>query len=325
MELTHSSAATFALLLFLYALFRIAFRRPRAHSRNNTLPPEAGGALPLIGHLHKLGATKPTHLTLAKMADAYGPIFTLRLGMNTALVVSSWEIARECFTTNDTIFASRPKGLASELLGYNYTVLSISPYGPYWRRVRKIATLELLTNHRLHQLQHIRISEVRSSIKKLYELNKRSGGRVRVEMRAWFGDVSLNTIFRMVVGKRFSTVFEGSGAEQYREAFRDLSELFGAFVPSDSFPFLSWLDLGGYKKAMNKTAKVVDQMVTKWIKEHREKKKSPGEGGVETKEQDFMDVMLSTVDDQEFCGFDADMVTKATCLVSNCIQNSFLT
>ncbi|XP_023535448.1 cytochrome P450 CYP82D47-like [Cucurbita pepo subsp. pepo] len=315
MELTHSSAATFALLLFLYALFRIAFRRPRAHSRNNTLPPEAGGALPLIGHLHKLGATKPTHLTLAKMADAYGPIFTLRLGMNTALVVSSWEIARECFTTNDTIFASRPKGLASELLGYNYTVLSISPYGPYWRRVRKIATLELLTNHRLHQLQHIRISEVRSSIKKLYELNKRSGGRVRVEMRAWFGDVSLNTIFRMVVGKRFSTVFEGSGAEQYREAFRDLSELFGAFVPSDSFPFLSWLDLGGYKKAMNKTAKVVDQMVTKWIKEHREKKKSPGEGGVETKEQDFMDVMLSTVDDQEFCGFDADMVTKATCLM----------
>ncbi|XP_022935743.1 cytochrome P450 CYP82D47-like [Cucurbita moschata] len=314
MELTHVLPAIFALLLFLYALFAITSRRSSAHRTNKRLPPEAGGRLPVIGHLHKLSATEPTHITLAKMADAYGPIFTLRLGMNTALVVSSWEIARECFTTNDSIFASRSKAVASELLGYNYTVLSLSPYGPYWRHVRKIATLELLTNHRLHQLQHIRISEVRSSIKKLYELNKGSGGKVRVEMRTWFGDATLNTIFRMVMGKRFSTVFEGSGGEQYRQALRDLLELLGAFVPSDSFPFLSWLDLGGYKKAMNKTAKVLDQMLSKWIKEHREKTKTSGERG-ETEEQDFMDLMLSAVhDDGGLCGFDADTVTKATCL-----------
>ncbi|XP_022976390.1 cytochrome P450 CYP82D47-like [Cucurbita maxima] len=319
MELTHILPATFALLLFLYALFRISSRRSAAHRTNKTLPPEAAGRLPVIGHLHKLSATEPTHITLAKMADAYGPIFTLRLGMNTALIVSSWEIARECFTTNDTIFASRPKGLASELLGYNYTVLSLSPYGPYWRHVRKIATHELLANQRLEQLQHIRMSEVRSSIKTLYELcgdsrNKGSGGKVRVEMRTWFGDVSLNTILRMVVGKRLSFVFEGSGAEQYREAFRDVFELFGAFVPSDSFPFLSWLDLGGYKKAMNKTAKVLDQMLTKWIQEHREKTKNWGECGVETKEQDFMDVMLSPVSNHGGLGdFDVDTVTKATC------------
>ncbi|XP_023535445.1 cytochrome P450 CYP82D47-like [Cucurbita pepo subsp. pepo] len=314
MELTHIIPATFALLLFLYALLRITSRRSAAHRTNKRLPPEAAGRLPVIGHLHKLSATEPTHITLAKMADAYGPIFTLKLGMNTVLVVSSWEIARECFTTNDTIFASRSKGLASELLGYNYTLLSVTPYGPYWRHVRKIATHELLANQRLEQLQHIRMSEVRSSIKKLYELNKGSGGKVRVEMGTWFGDVSLNTILRMVVGKRLSSVLEGSGAEQYKEASRDVFELFGAFVPSDSFPFLSWLDLGGYKKAMNKTAKVLDQMLTKWIEEHREKNKNLGEGGVETEEQDFMDVMLSAVSDQGgLGGFDADTVTKATC------------
>ncbi|XP_022935741.1 cytochrome P450 CYP82D47-like [Cucurbita moschata] len=319
MELTHILPATFALLLFLYALFAITSRRSAAHRTNNTLPPEPPGRLPLIGHLHKLSATEPTHITLAKMADAYGPIFTLRLGVNTALVVSSWEIARECFTTNDTIFASRPKGLAPELLGYNSAMMAISPYGPYWRHVRKLATLELLTNHRLEQLQHIRISEVQSSIKKLYELcadstSKGSGGKVRVEMRKWFGDLSLNTIFRMMVGKQFSTDLEGSGGEQYRGALRDVFELFGAFVPSDSFPCLSWLDLGGYKKAMNKTAKVLDQMLTKWIKEHREKTKTSGERG-ETGEQDFMDVMLSAVhDDGGLCGYDADTVTKATCL-----------
>ncbi|XP_023516810.1 cytochrome P450 CYP82D47-like [Cucurbita pepo subsp. pepo] len=316
MELTHILAANFALLLFLYALFHIAWTSI-THRTNKRLPPEAGGALPVIGHLHKLSTTEPTHKTLAKMADAYGPIFTIRLGMSRALIVSNWEIVRECFTTNDRIFASRSKTLASKLLAYNYAAVGVSSYGPYWRHVRKITTLKLLTNHRLEQLQHIRISEVQSSIKKLHELcaDKGSNGKVLVEMKTWFGDLTLNTIFKMVVGKRFSTDFEGSDAAQCREALRDFLELFGVFVPSDSFPFLSWLDVGGYKKAMKRTAKVLDEMLAKWVEEHREKKKNLGEGGVITMEHDFMDGMLSTINGAgELAGFDVDTVTKATCL-----------
>ena len=53
-----------------------------------------------------------THITLAKMADAYGPMFTFRFGMKRALIVSNWDIAKEIFTTNDRIFASRPKLVA---------------------------------------------------------------------------------------------------------------------------------------------------------------------------------------------------------------------
>ena len=144
-----------------------------------------------------------------------------------------------------------------------------------------------------------------------------SNGKVLVEMKTWFGDLTLNTIFKMVVGKRFSTDFEGSDAAQCREALRDFLELFGVFVPSDSFPFLSWLDVGGYKKAMKRTAKVLDEMLAKWVEEHREKKKNLGEGGVITMEHDFMDGMLSTINDAgELVGFDVDTVTKATCLVS---------
>ena len=90
------------------------------------------------------------------MADKYGPIFTIWLGVHRTLVVSSWEIAKECFTTNDKAFANRPKALALELLGYNYAMFGFSPYGPYWRQVRKMAMLEVLSNHRLEMLKHIR-------------------------------------------------------------------------------------------------------------------------------------------------------------------------
>nr|XP_023899749.1 uncharacterized protein LOC112011612 [Quercus suber] len=63
------------------------------------------------------------------MADKYGPIFTIWLGVHRTLVASSWEIAKECFTTNDKVFANRPKGVALEVLGYNYAMIGFSPYG----------------------------------------------------------------------------------------------------------------------------------------------------------------------------------------------------
>ncbi|RVW58377.1 Cytochrome P450 82A2 [Vitis vinifera] len=55
----------------------------------------------LIGHLHLLGANKLLHQKLGDMADKYGPIFCIHLGFRKALVVSRWEVAKECYTTND--------------------------------------------------------------------------------------------------------------------------------------------------------------------------------------------------------------------------------
>ncbi|RVW61305.1 Cytochrome P450 82A1 [Vitis vinifera] len=61
----------------------------------------------LIGHLHLLGANKLLHQKLGDMADKYGPIFCIHLGFSKALVVSRWEVAKECYTTNDKREAMR--------------------------------------------------------------------------------------------------------------------------------------------------------------------------------------------------------------------------
>lgn len=168
-------------------------------------PPEAGGAWPVIGHLHLLAGSEPPHITLGRMADEYGPIFTIRMGVHKALVISSWETAKEFLTTNDKVFANRPKGIAAEILTYNYAMIAFSPYGGYWRQVRKIATLELLSNHRLEMLSHVRASEVTTAVKEIYELWAKNYNNigVEVEMKKWFGDIMLNVMFRLVVGKRY--------------------------------------------------------------------------------------------------------------------------
>ncbi|KAK4274735.1 hypothetical protein QN277_017918 [Acacia crassicarpa] len=310
------------LLIFVYALFSISRSRENKNTPRKP-PPEAGGAWPVLGHLHLLGGPEPPHITLGNMADKYGPIFTVRLGVHQTLIVNSWEIAKECFTVNDRAFASRPKLVAFEVMGYNFGMIGFSPYGAHWRQVRKIATLEVLSNHRLEMLKHVRESEVRSAMKEIYdrwlELNNINNGQnieeakpLSCEMKNWFGEITSNVVFRMVVGKRFA---ETQGKDATQKTLRDWSDLIFSFVISDALPYLRWLDLGGQERAMRKTAKDLDQFIQFWLDEHRHSRDDAGSGEAKPKHSDFMDVLVSSVDEAEMIdGHDADSMIKATSL-----------
>lgn len=122
------------------------------------VPPEAAGAWSFIGHLPLLGGPQPPHITLGDIANKYGPLFTIKLGVHPTLVVSSWDMAKECLTAHDIAFADRPKVLGLEIMGYNNAMFGSSPYGPYWRHVRKMTMLHLLSNHQLELLKQVRES-----------------------------------------------------------------------------------------------------------------------------------------------------------------------
>ncbi|KAL5777889.1 hypothetical protein ACOSP7_010815 [Xanthoceras sorbifolium] len=306
---TVAVTAISAIVIFLFSLFLISTRMLRNKSKKRSAP-EVGGAWPVVGHLHLLGGPEPPHRVLGDMADKYGPIFTIKMGVHRVLVVSNWEIAKECFTTNDKVFANRPKTVAMELLGYNFSMIGFSPYGPYWRQVRKIATLELLSNHRLEKLKHVRESETKTSVKELYERwskNKsNSSNKVLMEMKRWFGDVTVNVILKLVVGKRCS---KGDG---WKDELITFFEWSGKFLVSDALPFLRWLDIGGDEKSMKKTSKELDIVVQGWLEEHKKKRAS----GEVNEDEDFMDVMLTILQDEAnlFPGRDVDTINKATCL-----------
>lgn len=123
MELiTHFTAVVGLLLL---ALLYVSWRKRNiTGAGGRTLPPEAGRAWPFIGHLHQLQAPLPLVRTWGSLADKYGPIFTVRLGTPRAVVVSSWEAVRDCFATNDKIFAARPD-LSAGTLQFNSIPLAL--------------------------------------------------------------------------------------------------------------------------------------------------------------------------------------------------------
>ncbi|XVE94802.1 hypothetical protein REPUB_Repub02eG0040900 [Reevesia pubescens] len=311
--LNSNIVGVFAILLSCFLLIRWSRK-----SLKGQIPPEAAGRWPLIGHLHVLAGSQLPYIALGNLANKYGPIFTIRIGLHPAVVVSSSELAKEIFTTYDVAVSSRPKLTVGNYLGHNYANFGFCPYGSYWREMRKITASELLSNRRLELLKHVRASEVEISIKELYKLWTKKlveSSHILVEMKQWFGDLNLNVILRMVAGKRYFGAGVASDEKEIRrcrKAMREFFHLAGLFVVRDAIPFLGWLDLGGHEKAMKKTAKELDSIMEEWLEEHRRKKESVGE--VAKGEQDFIDVMLSVLDGIDLSGYDVNTVTKATAL-----------
>ncbi|XP_042511735.1 cytochrome P450 CYP82H23-like [Macadamia integrifolia] len=161
------------------------------------------------------------------MADKYGPAFMLQLGVHRTLVVSSWELIKDCFTTNDLVFATRPRSTIGKHLGYNYAFFRFTPHGPYWRELRKIATLELLSKTRLEMLKHVRINEVNTCIKQLYSLwAKGDNGPIKMEMNQWFNHLVFNVITNMIARKRYFGIGNDGEDEIKARRFRKVIERF---------------------------------------------------------------------------------------------------
>ncbi|KAJ9166158.1 hypothetical protein P3X46_020944 [Hevea brasiliensis] len=305
---TIAAAGVFVLLILPYYLLR----KWKSRASKGILAPQPRGAWPLTGHLSLLSGSHPPHVTLGALADKYGPVFTIRVGVHPVLVVSSSDVAKELFTgANDVIVTFRPALVAAELMGYNYGLFPFTPGGPYWSETRKISTFELLSNSRLELLKHIRIQEVETSIK---ELHKAWEDKKVVDMKQWFSDLNLNVLLRMIIGKKYfggGAVGDEKEGRRFQEGMTILFHYLGTLVLRDAVPFLGWMDVGGHEKVMKKTAKELDDALEKWLQEHKRNRylgeKSKGD-------QDFMDVMLSFLDGKSLEGYDADTINKATSL-----------
>lgn len=312
---------SFALGLLLLALpfFYISWKQLSSRSSSKKLEaPQPAGKLPVIGHLHQLaGSTQPTFRLLADLADRHGPVFTLFLGANRAVVISSWELAKECFTGNDKVVASRPRTAFGRYLGYNNAIFGMAPYGPYWREVRKIVTLELLSSRQVELLKHIRTTEVDLSIKNLYKQWTSSSSKlpIMVDMKQWFGDLTFNIITTNLAGKRYfgdDVIEDEQEARKYRELIEKFFYLSGLFLISDAIPWLEWLDFGGHIKAMKEVANDIDLLMSSWLEEHRQcQGVNPG-----LPSKDFIDIMLSKLQKLALEGYDLGIVVKSTLLVS---------
>ena len=71
--------------------------------------------------------------------------------------------------THDLALSSRPKIFSAKHLLYNCTDVAFSPYGAYWRHIRKICILELLSAKRVQSYSFVREEEVARLVSRVAE------------------------------------------------------------------------------------------------------------------------------------------------------------
>ncbi|XVF11662.1 hypothetical protein REPUB_Repub08aG0046400 [Reevesia pubescens] len=233
-----------------------------AKGKKLNLPPSPP-KLPIIGNIHQLG--KLPHRSLRDLSRKYGSLLLLQLGYNPTLVVSSAEMVREIFKNHDIVFSNRPRTTAANILLYGCRDVGFAPYGEYWRQLRKIFVLELLSHRRVHSFQFARDEVVEVLINKIRQASVK---REAINLTEMLMGVSHNLVSRCVLGGKSDE--KDRHHSKFGELSRRVMVLFMSFCVGDMFPYLRWLDvLTGYIPNLKAVSGQLDTFFDHIIEEHR--------------------------------------------------------
>nr|XP_043636760.1 cytochrome P450 Tp4149-like [Erigeron canadensis] len=242
------------------------------------LPPSPR-KLPIIGNLHQISSHP--HRSLHAISQKHGPIMLLHLGSVPTLVASSSEAAQEILKTQDLSFCSRPKFTIPGIITYGCRDITMSPYGEYWRQLKSIAVLHLLSNSRVKSFEKVREKEISRTI----DILEKSCGSL-VDLSALLLSLSNNIICTVVMGR----TYDGSKLVNLLNEFLDLLIVFsvGSLVP-----WLGWMDrVTGVVGRAEKHAKEFDEFLEGLIEDHVNKKRSGGHQSSDDQEECLIGILL---------------------------------
>ncbi|KAG5007193.1 hypothetical protein AAZX31_09G129700 [Glycine max] len=273
------------------------------NSSNTAIPkkttPPSPPKLPIIGNLHQLGTL--THRTLQSLAQTYGPLMLLHFGKMPVLVVSTAEAAREVMKTHDLVFSNRPHRKMFDILLYGSKDVASSPYGNYWRQIRSICVLHLLSAKKVQSFGAVREEEISIMMEKIRQC---CSSLMPVNLSDLFSTLSNDIVCRVALGRRYS----GEGGSNLREPMNEMMELLGSSVIGDFIPWLEWLGrVNGICGRAERVFKQLDEFFDEVVDEHVNKRDHDDDVDGEA-QNDFVDILLS-IQRTNAVGFEIDRTT----------------
>ncbi|XP_065878236.1 cytochrome P450 736A117-like [Euphorbia lathyris] len=275
-----SSYFPITIISFFFALsFLLFLLKCSSFSSNKSGLPPSPPTFPIIGNFHQLGLYP--HRSLQKLAEIYGPIMLLHLGSLPALIISSADMAREIMKTHDIIFSDRPKSKVLKIVAYGQKDIAVAPYGEYWRQMKSIAVLHLLSNRRVQSYRDVREEEINSMIDHI-----KCSSSLPVNLSEIFANTTNDIVCRIALGRKYG---EDGRGRSFKDLLREGGEVSGVFDVGDFIPWLGWVSSakGLYAKA-EKVAKKMDEFLDKVVDEHLAKDNWKDD----SKNKDFVDVLL---------------------------------
>ncbi|KAL5209810.1 hypothetical protein ABZP36_005433 [Zizania latifolia] len=210
------------------------------------LPPGPWPRKPLIGDLLELGKGDQQHRSLARLAERYGPVMSLRLGTVLTVVVSTPDAMREIFHKNRDNLAGRPIADAFNAKGHSAnSLLGLEHPDAKWRSIRRFSTMELLAPRRLAALQSLCLDKVQSLARGVSE---RAARGEPVHVRHMVLDMALSLMLSAI----YSVDMDPESTAVFRAVVEEAMLLIGTSNLSDLFPAVSALDLQGVRRRVAK-------------------------------------------------------------------------
>ncbi|KNA16972.1 hypothetical protein SOVF_084470 [Spinacia oleracea] len=272
-------------LSFLIFIYKWLFRTNATTKNKPPSPPK----LPVFGNLHQLG--RLPHHSLRALSQQYGDLMLLHIGSKPTIVASSSDMAREIMKTRDVIFANRPNLKVARRVLYDGKDLAFASYGEYWRQMKSICVLHVLSSKKVRSFRQVREEEAAVMVDKIRRFRQSSE---EVNLSEIIASLTKDVICRAAFGRKYTGE---EGCANIRELLNDFSEALGAFCMQDFVPWLGWIDrLTGVDRKANKVANALDGFIEKIVQEHVERLNlqtdSTDEADKEEKLQDFVDILL---------------------------------
>ncbi|CAA3031302.1 premnaspirodiene oxygenase-like [Olea europaea var. sylvestris] len=276
-------------LLFISFIFLLVkgWKKSNSLNKNIRLPPSPW-KLPLVGNLHHLVGGLPHH-SLRKLTAKYGPFIHLQLGEVSTIVISSRQIANNVLKVHDPACAGRPESIGMKIMWYNYTDIAFSPYNDYWRQMRKVCILELLSTKNVRSFGSIRVEEASRLIK---SIQSRSGGPINLTEKIFSFNSSMTcrAAFGQVLRDKDTLII----------LMKEGAALAGGFELADFFPsskllqFMSW-----NKNRLWKMRAKLDSILDSIIDEHKDNLAGKKRGEGESLGENIVDVLLRLQQSEE--------------------------
>ncbi|KAK1363190.1 Cytochrome P450 monooxygenase [Heracleum sosnowskyi] len=275
--------AVLPLIILLFFIKWLFFNAPLSNKR---LPPSPS-RLPVLGNFHQLGLLP--HRNLRSLAQKHGPVMLLHFGSVPTLVLSSADAAREVMKIQDLMFCDRPDSSLFRRLLYDGKNISVAPYGEYWRQLKSITVLQLLSNKRVQSFRKLREEETALLVNRIRALSSSS---VPINLSELFVTLTNDISCRSAFGKKYSE--EGSGRE-FKKLLKQFLELLGSYSFADFVPWLGWVDrISGLDAKVDRVSKKLDEFLQGVVQEHVNKQEIHlGGKNVQLEHnEDFVDILL---------------------------------
>ncbi|KAL1813107.1 hypothetical protein ACET3Z_023172 [Daucus carota] len=236
--------------LFLVILRRFLYRKGKSDSNLPPLPEVPG--LPVVGNLLQLKEKKP-HKTFTKWAETYGPVYSIRTGSTTLVVLNSNDVVKEAMVTRFPSISTRKLSKALQILTSDKTMVAISDYDEFHKTVKRHLLTHILgpnaqKRHRIH-----RDALIENTSKQLHALLK-NRPLEPINFRELFESGLFGLAMKQTLGEDVDSIYVADlGTTMSRhEIFKCLvhDQMEGAIDVDwrDFFPYLNWIPNKSFEK-----------------------------------------------------------------------------